>query len=186
MFHYIKGEIKTKATKWNLVYICNDLFGIQASYAWKQTNWEFFLHPHLDDNKKTINYFAFDSSIQKDSFIEVLKVNWVWPKTAFQIVQLPQDKLQVAVNTLDAKFFQSISGIWPKSAKKILLELKWSFEIEDIQKMDIDQKLYRNIVNSLKGLWYDTNSIKSTLQKYHQKITKENMANVIKRVISKI
>ena len=81
---------------------------------------------------------------------------------------------------------QSIPGIWPYSAKKILLELKWNFDFEDLAKMDIDQKLYKSIVSSLRWFGYDTSSIKETLQKYDWKITKNNMAEVTKRVISKM
>ena len=186
MLHIIIWEIKHKSSKTNQIFIQNNIFWIQAYYFWNKNNWEFFLHPYLNDNKKTVEYFAFDTSRQKESFTEILKVNWVWPKTAFQITKLPQEKLELAIKTLDSKFFQSIPWIWPKSAKKILLELKWNYEIEDVQKMDIDQKLYRNIINSLKSLWYDTNTIKSTLQKYDWKITKDNMTKVIKRVISEI
>jgi len=54
----------------------------------------------------------------------MLKVSGIGPKTAFQIVQLPKDSFQEAIKTVDIKFFQSIPGIGPKSAKKILLELK--------------------------------------------------------------
>ncbi|HKL44536.1 MAG TPA: Holliday junction branch migration protein RuvA [Candidatus Absconditabacterales bacterium] len=183
MFHYINGELKREQ---NIIYITNGLIGIQAFYFGNKNKGEFFLHPHLDDNKKTIIYFAFDTSEQKITFEEILKVNGVGPKTAFQIVQLPKDKLDMAIKTLDAKFFQSIPGIGPKSAKKILLELKGNFEFDDIQKMDIDQKLYKNIISSMRGLGYDTSSIKSTLKKYDGKITKENTSEVIKRVISQI
>jgi len=186
VFHFIIGDIKHKTTNSNQVFIQNNMFWIQAYYFWKDKTWEFFLHPYLNDNKKTIEYFAFDTAKQKESFTEILKVNWVWPKTAFQIVKLPQEEFKLAIKTLDAKFFQSVPWIWPKSAKKILLELKWTYEIEDVQKMDIDQKLYRNIINSLKSLWYDVSSIKSTLQRYENKITNENMTEVIKRVISEI
>jgi Holliday junction resolvasome RuvABC DNA-binding subunit len=51
---------------------------------------------------------------------------------------------------LDVKFFQAIPGIGPKSAKKILLELKGTFDVQDVQTMDVDQKLYKDIVKSLK------------------------------------
>jgi Holliday junction DNA helicase RuvA len=54
----------------------------------------------------------------------MLKISGIGPKTAFQIVQLPKESLENAIKTLDAKFFQAIPGIGPKSAKKILLELK--------------------------------------------------------------
>ncbi|HCY20860.1 TPA: hypothetical protein DIC40_03255 [Patescibacteria group bacterium] len=66
------------------------------------------------------------------------------------MVQLPKEQLHNAIKTLDVKFFQSIPGIGPKSAKKIVLELKGNFDIEEVQAMDIDQKLYKDIIKSLK------------------------------------
>lgn len=183
MFHYINWKLERHQ---NTTFVKNQFIWIKVFYFGQKSQWDFFLHPYFDENKKTITYFAFDNAQQQSSFEDVLKINWVWPKTAFQIVQLPKENLDQAIKTLDVKFFQAIPWIWPKSAKKILLELKWNFEIDDVQKMDIDQKLYKNIVNSLKWFGYDTNSIKSTLQKYEWKITKENMTEVIKRVISQI
>lgn len=183
MFHYFVGKVKRY---WNKIYIQNQQFGIETNYLWTTSDWAFFLYPHLDDNKKTIIYFAFDTVVQKNAFEDLLKINGIWTKTAFQIVQLPREQLQNAIKTLDVKFFQSIPGIWPKTAKKILLEMKGSFDIQDVQKMDIDQKLYKDIVKSLKGFGYDGEKIKSILQSYPEKITKTNMAEVIKRVISQI
>jgi Holliday junction resolvasome RuvABC DNA-binding subunit len=87
---------------------------------------------------------------------------------------------------LDVKYFQSIPWIWPKSAKKILLELKWNFDMDDLQKLDIDQKLYKSIVSSLKWFGYEADAIKRALQKYDGKVTKENISTVIKRIISNI
>ena len=162
------------------------MFGIQVHYLGKQNQGEFFLYPHLDDNKKTIVYFCFDTIEQKILFEGLLKVNGVWPKTAFQISQLPQESIQQALKNVDVKFFQAIPWIGPKSAKKILIQLKGTFDIEDMQRMDIDQKLYKSIVTSLKWFWYEAETIKRALQKYDGKITKENISTVIKRVISNI
>ena len=166
--------------------LSNDIFGIQVHYLGNQNQWEFFLYPYLDDNKKTIFYFCFDTSDQKAMFERLLKINGVWPKTAFQISQLPKANLQQALKNVDVKFFQAIPWIGPKSAKKILLQLRGTFDVEDIQKMDIDQKLYKNIVTSLKWFGYGADQIKSTLQKYEGIVTKENMPEVIKRIISQI
>jgi holliday junction DNA helicase RuvA len=183
MFHYLLWKIQRY---WNKTYIQNQQFWIEINYLWKKSDWEFFIYPHLDDNKKTIVYFAFDSIVQKWLFEDMLKINWIWTKTAFQIVQLPKENLQNAIKTLDVKFFQAIPGIGPKSAKKILLELKWTFDVQDVQTMDIDQKLYKDIVKSLKWFGYDSDKIKSILQTYPEKITKTNMAEVIKRIIGQI
>ncbi len=183
MFHYFVGKIQRY---WNKIYIQNQQLGIEANYLWVKTDWEFFLYPHLDDNKKTIVYFAFDTVVQKNAFEDLLKINGIWTKTAFQIVQLPKEQLQNAIKTLDVKFFQTIPGIGPKTAKKILLEMKGTFDIQDVQKMDIDQKLYKDIVKSLKNFGYDGDKIKSILQTYPEKITKTNMAETIKRVIGQM
>lgn len=162
------------------------MFGIQVHYLGKQSQGEFFLYPYLDDNKKTIFYYCFDNIEQKSMFENLLKINWIWPKTAFQISQLPKENLKQALKNVDVKFFQSIPGIGPKSAKKIVLQLRWTFDVEDIQKMDIDQKLYKNIIASLKGFWYGADQIKATLQTYEGIVTKDNMPEVIKRIISQI
>lgn len=180
MFHYITWGVVCYGNK---KYIKNQTFWIEVNYLWTKSEWDFFLYPYIDDNKKTIIYFAFDDVSQKNVFVDMLKISWIGPKTAFQIVQLPPKSLQDAIKNLDAKFFQSIPGIWPKSAKKILLELKWSFDLDDVKTMDIDQKLYKDIVKSLKSFGYDTDKIKSVLQSYPEKITKNNMTEVIKRVI---
>lgn len=183
MFHYFVGKIRHIAGE---TILANDMLGIQVHYLGNQSQWEFFLYPYIDDNKKTVFYYCFDSIEQKIVFEWLLKINGVGPKTAFQISQLPKESLQHALKTLDVKFFQAIPWIWPKSAKKILLQLRGTFEVEDMQKMDIDQKLYKNIVTSLKGFGYGAEQIKSTLQKYEGPVTKDTMPEVIKRIISQI
>ncbi len=164
----------------------NDILGIQIHYLGKKDQWEFFLYPYLDDNKKTIFYFCFDTIEQKTMFESLLKINGVGPKTAFQISLLPKENLQQALKNVDVKFFQAIPWIGPKSAKKILLQLRGTFDKDDIQRMDIDQKLYKNIITSLKWFGYSADTIKSTLQKYEGTVTKENIPEVIKWIISQI
>jgi Holliday junction DNA helicase RuvA subunit len=180
MFHVFSGKIITYANK---PYIQNESFGIQANYLWSKSEGMFFLFPYLDDNKKTIVYYAFDTAEQKWLFENMLKVSGIWPKTAFQIVQLPKASFQEAIKTVDVKFFQSIPGIGPKSAKKILLELKWTVDLEDFEKITVDERLFKDIVKSLKNFGYDTSRVKEVIQKYEGTITKENMSEVIKRII---
>ena len=70
--------------------------------------------------------------------------------------------------------------------------MKGNFDLDDIQRMDVDQRLYKDIIKSLRGFGYDAERIKGTLQKYEGhgpdggKISKENMSEVIKRVISQM
>jgi Holliday junction resolvasome RuvABC DNA-binding subunit len=87
---------------------------------------------------------------------------------------------------MDTKFFQAIPGIGPKSAKKILIELKGNINLQQLSDLEVDQKLFKNIVTSLRGFGYDANQVKTVLTKYEGKIDKEHMSEVIKWVISQI
>ncbi len=180
MFHLLFGKVDRQQGK---SYIHNESFGIEANYLWSQSEGMFFLFPYLDDNKKTIIYYAFDTKEQKTLFESLLKVNGVGPKTAFQIVQLPKAQFQTALKTVDVIFFQSIPGIGPKSAKKILLELKWTVGLQDFEKITIDEKLFKNITKSLKNFWYDTYKVKELLTTYEGEISKETIPTVMKRII---
>ena len=68
-------------------------------------------YPYLDDNKKTILYYAFDTASQKDVVENMLKISGVGPKTALHLVQLPVAEMQEAIRTLNVKFFQSVPGV---------------------------------------------------------------------------
>lgn len=183
MFHLFAGKCSSYGIK---KYIQNDMCGIEVTYLWTQSEWLFFLYPYLDDNKKTIVYYAFDTAAQKTVFEDMLKISGVGPKTALHLVQLPVDQIQEAIRSLNVKFFQSVPGVWPKSAKKILLELKGNFAMEDIAQIDIDQKLYKDIVKSLKGIGYDTSKVSSLLQNYPEPLDKKNISHIIKWLIGNL
>lgn len=183
MFHLFTGKVHSYQGK---IYIQNESFGIQVSYLWTKSEAMFFLYPYIDDNKKTIVYFAFDTAEQQALFESLLKISGIGPKTAFQIVQLPKASFQEAIKTVDVKFFQSIPGIGPKSAKKILLELKWTVGLDDFEKITIDEKLFKDITKSLKNFGYDTSRVKEVLIKYEWQISKDTIPEAIKRIIKNI
>lgn len=183
MFHYFKWEVKKE--NW-MIFLLNEYFWIQVFYKWEQTKWDFFLFPYYDEGRKTVWYYAFDSVSQKQIFENFLKINWIWLKTAFQISQMSQEEILNAIKKMDVKFFQTIPWIWPKSAKKILLELKDSFDVNVAETIEIDQKLFKDIVKSLRWFWYDTDSIKKVLLTYKEPITREKMPKIIKRIISQL
>ena len=180
MFHYFQWKIEKKV--W-ITLLIHDYIWIQVLYVWRKTEWEFYLFPVYDENKRTIQYFAFDTLEQKQIFEQFLKVNGIWSKTAFQLAQTPQEDLSRAVKNMDVKFFQSIPWVWPKWAKKILLELKDSLSVNELTSLDIDQKLFKDIVKSMHDFWYESENVKKILLTYKEPITREKMPEIIKRVI---
>jgi holliday junction DNA helicase RuvA len=186
MFHYFHWSIQQFGDQ---TYIINDTHGIQIHYKsganHKGVRW-LFIHPHIDDNHKTIRYYGFDTHEQKHIFENLLKISGIWPKTAFHIAQIPQKDIQQATQDLNIKFFQNIPGIGPKSAKKILLELKDSIKQDDLQKLAIDDKLLKKITTTLKWLGYEAKKINEVLHKYDKPITEDNLSEVVKWIIKQI
>ena len=67
-----------------------------------------------------------------------------------------------------------------------LLELKDSLNANELSSLDVDQKLFKDIVKSMRWLWYESESVKRVLLTYKQPITKEKMPEIIKRIISQL
>ena len=183
MFHLITGKILNEQGN---IYITNDLIGIQATYHGSQQQGTFFLYPIIDDHAKTIKYYAFDTASQKESFVSVLKISGIWPKIAYEIAWTDQVKLMHAINTFDLAFFQSIPGIWPKTAKKVLVELKSSFSEKDLIKINADDKLVKNIVKTLWAMGYDKNKVMTTLATYEEEISQDTLSLVLQWLIQNI
>lgn len=183
MFHFFIWKIKKIKSE---IFLVNSSFWIQVFYAGKQQQGEFFLYPYIDENKKSVFYFAFDHFEEKEAFEKMLKISGVGPKTAFQTIQIPLAELSEAIEHLDTKVFQTIPGIWPKLAKKIILELKGNFKLDEAMGINQDQKIFKSVVKSLKNLGYDAQQVKSVLTTYPENLEKADLAEVIKWVIWKL
>ena len=183
MFHIINGNLNKYE---NQMYISNSFIGIQATYHGKKEEWIYFLYPIIDDHAKTIKYYAFDTSSQKEGFSSVLKISGIWPKIAYEIAWIDSIKLMQAIENFDIAFFQSIPGIWPKTAKKVLVELKSSFSEKDLIKINADDKLVKNIIKTLGSMWYDKTKVLTKLSIYEWVISQENLSIILQWLIENL
>lgn len=183
MFHSITGTV---TTLWDSLYICNDMFGIQTEYHGTQKQGTFVLFPLLDDNNKTISYFARDDPKSKAVFVKLLKISWIGPKTAFHISNLEYTSLQQATDSMDIGYFQTIPWIGPKTAKRLVIELKSVIKKDDLLKISWDDKTIKDIIKYCKTLGYDAHAVKGWLTQYTWKISKETSTEVIKWLITQL
>ena len=58
--------------------------------------------------------------------------------------------------------------------------------MEDVAQIDIDQKLYKDIVKSLKGIGYDTAKVGELLKNYPEPLDKKNISHIIKWLIGQL
>ncbi len=134
MFYYIKGP---------LVYATPSMAAVEASgVAYKMTISEntyrtlpprhtadkppvVTLYTHLSVREDGIELFGFGDERELSSFKMLLSVSGVGPKAAMSILSLlTPEKFALAVCTEDKKAISKASGIGPKTAARIILELR--------------------------------------------------------------
>jgi Holliday junction DNA helicase RuvA len=86
---------------------------------------EALLYTHLSVREDGIELFGFASETELSSFKMLLSVSGVGPKAAISILSLlTPEKFALAVCTEDRKTISKANGIGPKTAARIILELK--------------------------------------------------------------
>lgn len=85
---------------------------------------EIVLHTHLVVREDALSLFGFGSRDELDTFIHLLGVSGVGPKSALGVLaSLTVDHISAAVSAEDDAPFRRVSGIGPKTAKLIVVQL---------------------------------------------------------------
>ncbi len=183
MFNYFVWEIKTIENK---TFLMNNFFWFQVLYKWNKTKWSFFLYPYRDQNLHTYIYFCFDNIKSKNLFEKLIKLPGIWPKNAFNIATIPEEKLKKIIDETNIKLLTQIPGIWPKTAKRIIIELKDQISKIDEEFLKENEEIVNKIVSTLTNLWYESKTIKKLLKTCPIKLEEKNLSNIIKRILDNL
>ncbi len=83
------------------------------------------VYTHLNVREDALDLFGFSTEYELQWFKMLITVNGVGPKAALAILsELTVDELALAISTKDAKSITRASGIGPKIAQRIILDLK--------------------------------------------------------------
>ena len=83
------------------------------------------LFTHLAVREDGIELFGFESNEERSCFNLLISVSGVGPKAAISILSMMSpDRFSLAICTEDTKFISKTPGIGPKTAARIILELK--------------------------------------------------------------
>lgn len=145
MYEYISGKIDELNP--NYVVIDNNGIGYflnitLESYTALQTLKEAKLYVHkvikTMDNEDVL--YGFFTKKERDVFRILIDINKVGPSQARMILSsLSISELKQAVDTEDVKSINKIKGIGPKSAQKIIIDLKDKLDDMDIDIANIEQ-----------------------------------------------
>ena len=83
------------------------------------------LYTHLAVREDGVELFGFESNEERSCYNLLIGVSGVGPKAAISILSMmTPDRFSLAVCTEDTKFISKTPGIGPKTAARIVLELK--------------------------------------------------------------
>lgn len=85
-----------------------------------------FIHYHVTDISHSL--YGFSNIAEKEMFLSLISISGIGPKIGIQILSsiLP-DRFRSMIITNDVKLLSTLPGIGPKTAKRLIVELKEKF-----------------------------------------------------------
>lgn len=128
MIAYLNGKLTFKSPTY-VAAECNGIgYAVNISlhtYSQIQEAEQYLLHIyyHVTENAHTL--YGFADELEKNLFVQLISVSGIGPATArMALSSLQPAEIQKAIAGADVKTIQSIKGIGPKSAQRIILELR--------------------------------------------------------------
>lgn len=137
MFAYLNGKI-THKTPTHVYLDCNGVgyfVNISlATFSQIENAAQVKLFTHLVVKEDAHVLYGFFTEDEKAMFLHLISVSGVGPNTARLVLSsLSINELQKAIISGDVRLIQSIKGIGPKSAQRLILELKDKLKKEPVQ-----------------------------------------------------
>lgn len=129
MFYSLTGKVIKTGLNFAVIdctgvgfYVNTSRFTLSDLSADKGTS---TVYTHLNVREDALDIFGFSTEYELQWFKMLISVNGVGPKAALAILsELTVDELALAISAKDAKSITRASGIGPKIAQRIILDLK--------------------------------------------------------------
>lgn len=147
MFYYIKGKLvlnedsKAAIDAGGVAYLMTVSANTQSAISAKSFNGdnEITLYTHLSVREDGIELFGFKDTAELNMFKLLTSVSGVGPKAAMAILSfMTPDGIAIAICTEDKKSISKVPGIGPKTAARIILELKDKMNVKSSEISVVD------------------------------------------------
>lgn len=139
---------------------------------------------HITENKHTL--YGFHSEQERNLFKLLISVSGIGPKIGIQLLSSTStSQFQTMIINDDVKMLSSLPGIGPKTAKRLIIELKDKFTLVDKHEIPTDDlsKQHYDAYHALISLGYHAKSIESSINKIVSSNSKINTENLIKEAL---
>lgn len=147
---------------------------------------------YLNVRENLMELYGFLSKDRRDLFIQLISVSGIGPRTAINLLSnVSVQNFKENIITEDIKSLSLIPGIGPKTAKRIVVEIKEKITTDSSSKRALDtSKINFNvddIYTALSSLGYKKSQIDKSIKKLNESNSFEgNIEDVIKKILSTI
>ncbi len=193
MITHIQGELVEK----NPSYVIMDCNGIGYFVNITINTYEkipnekhlkLFIHLIIREDSHTL--YGFYDTVEREMFKLLINVNGVGPSTARMVLStLTPKEFQKAVVTNDVGVVKSVKGIGPKSAQRIIIELKDKLDKDlDINNLSLptENKIKEEALNALEVLGFTKKQIEKVIDNFLKKDPTISVEELIKQTLKKI
>ena len=183
MYAYIKGTLEIKTTEYVVVETGGIGYKIFMSESaidkLGELGTEVKIYTYLKVREDDMSLFGFNSNEELRMFELLLSVSGVGAKSAIVILSnISPSSFALAVITDDVAKLKKLPGIGPKTAQRIILELKDKLKaVEDTKKEELEEILYKNssdgekvseAISALQVLGYSKKEIDKAFEKFEK------------------
>lgn len=192
MFAYIKGNLEVKTTG----YVVIDVNGVGYKIFMSETAIEKIgeigenvkVHTYLRVREDDMSLYGFNTNEELRMFELLLQVSGIGAKSAITILSnITPSSFALAVITNDVAKIKALPGIGPKTAQRIILELKDKIKTEEaisedksinINEQVIDNEKISEAISALQVLGYSRKEIEKAIQKVDNGLTVEEIIKI--------
>ena len=146
-----------------LCYISNNTFNKLPNLGQQFTILTFL---HIMENKHTL--YGFMAKEERELFTLLISVSGIGPKIGIQLLsKTDTQKMSNMIISSDVKMLSSLPGIGPKTAKRLIVELKDKFTFTSDNDLPLDSTFstdYKDAYNALLTLGYKSSDIDKVMQ----------------------
>ena len=138
MYYYIKGTLVQKSDNYIVVDANGVGYMIYTSLNSMQNTGEIgkkiTIYTYLHVREDVMDLFGFTTIEEKNMFMHLISVSGVGPKAALSILSVTTPaKFALAVITNDVKTITKATGVGPKMAQRVILELKDKMKTDELE-----------------------------------------------------
>lgn len=191
MISFLEGVIEHKSDKYVIlntggigykVTVSPKLLNILSKSSPTVNTVKLFIHSQLNMREGTFDMYGFQNKEDLELFHLITSINGIGPKSAMGILSTIEPKhLKAAIINEDADYLKKVSGLGPKTAQRLILELKSKIDyldLGDMQGVDLGQE--GQATEALLALGYSSSQAKDALKEAKGKTLEERVREALR------